>query len=349
MKKLLPFLVIILCLHSFSYAQVFNPWGPPPNHKDLKPNLIRQLLSHVSGEVALGYGSTRYLQNLDNYSLYSGNNQLLLLGQDSTGQSVGIGNWLNKPFVTDTFSTYNATPFELNSSNEFDPNGEYIIEDGKRRLRGGGSAIPISVKGTINWRRFRIGGGATFVLNTKAKLSLKGYPDYINSYESDFGTFFTQKYYFTAGYRYFDFWSTSYYVDLEYGSFKLSQNAFPASNVALSKYWNISLPIEKHLSKYFSLVLRPSLDLKSIQTAIPTGESIKTKMWNVQLQAGIRVSFPLYKKCPISNCEAQKEHLHVDKQFRGQPLYKIQNPKVGENHRKMDRGKRGFFSFLKPQ
>ncbi len=348
MKKVLSFLLIFIGFQSIGLAQVFNPWGPPPNHKDFKPGLFRKLLSHVSGEVGIGYANTRYFQNLDSYQLYSGNNQLLLLAQDSTGgQNVGIYNWLNKPMISDTFSITNANTFVLGTEN--DPDGEYLIQQGDKRLRGGGSAIPIHIKATINYWRVRVGGGATFELNTRANMRLKGYPDYIENYQSDFRTFFTQKYYFTAGFRYFDWWDYSYFVDVEYGQFKLSDNAFPSGNVARSKYWNISLPIEKNLSEYFSVVLRPSIDLKSIQTGLPSGEALKTKMWNVQLQAGIRISLPVYPKCPISNCEAQKDHIHIDKKFRGQPIYKVQNPKVGENHRKMNRGKRGVFSFLKPQ
>ncbi|RUA34181.1 MAG: hypothetical protein DSY77_06430, partial [Bacteroidetes bacterium] len=64
-------------------------------------------------------------------------------------------------------------------------------------------------------------------------------------------------------------------------------------------------------------------------------------------QVGLRVSFPLFKKCPISNCEAQKEHHHIDKKFRGQPIYKWQNPKVGENHPYNLNEKRESFPFLK--
>jgi hypothetical protein len=95
------------------------------------------------------------------------------------------------------------------------------------------------------------------------------------------------------------------------------------------------------------LVIRPSIDFKSIQHNIPTGQTIKTKMWNVQVQAGVRISFPLYPKCPISNCEMQKEHIHVDKKFRGQPIHKKQNPKVGENDPYLGTEKRSIFSIFK--
>ena len=34
--------------------------------------------------------------------------------------------------------------------------------------------------------------------------------------------------------------------------------------------------------------------------------------------------------CPISSCHTRKQHLHGKKKFRGQPLWKKQNPHIGE-------------------
>lgn len=329
-------------------GQRFNPWGPPPNDKDVEANVFRKIASHFSAEVAIGYGSTRYRQNLDSYEIYSASNQLFLLAEDTLGNPVGISNWLNNSEITDTINISNAILYQ-SSSNESVQNRAYLIDSLEKRLTGGGHAIPIHLKLHFNYDRFRVGAGATFELNTRAKLSLKGFPDYIGTYESDFASFFTKKYYLTAGVKYYDFWDFSYYADIEYGSFRLSSSAYPGSNVSTSNYWNISLPIEKNLSEYFRIVMRPSVDFKSINTMIPTGESIKTNMWNVQVQIGVRVSFPLFKKCPISNCRAQKDHKHIDKKYRGQPLHKWQNPKVGQNHPFNLNEKRSILHFLNPK
>jgi len=327
-------------------GQVFNPWGPPSNDTDIDANFFRKIASHFSAEVGVGYGSTRYRQNLDSYQIYSNSNRLYLLGEDSLGNMIGISNWINKPVVTDTLDINSAVYYQ-NNLNESDQNRSYLIDSLEKRLIGGGNAIPIHLKLHFNYDRFRVGAGATFEINSKANLKLKGLPDFIAKYESDYSRFFTRKYYLTAGVRYYDFWDFSYFADVEYGNFRLSNNVFPAGNVTTSNYWNLSLPIEKNFSEYFRLVLRPSVDLKSINTLIPTGETIKTNMWNLQLQVGVRVSFPLFRKCPIDNCEAQKEHHHLDKKFRGQPIYKWQNPKVGENHPYNLNEKREVFPFLK--
>lgn len=34
--------------------------------------------------------------------------------------------------------------------------------------------------------------------------------------------------------------------------------------------------------------------------------------------------------CPIVSCHTRKEHMHGKKEFRGQPLFKKQNPRIGE-------------------
>lgn len=341
-------LVLGCCTQQSLLGQVFNPWGPPPNDTDVDANLFRKIASHFSAELAIGYGSTRYRQNLDAYKIFSSNDRLTLLTEDSLGNSVGISNWLNNGQMTDTINTEDAILYQ-SSKNELAQSRPYLIDSLEKRLTGGGAAIPISLKVHFNYDRFRAGAGATFEFNSKAKLSLKGFPNYIGTYESDFKRFFTKKYYVTAGVRYYDFWDLSYYADVEFGSFRVSSSAFPASTVSTSNYWNISLPIEKNLSEYFKIVVRPSVDLKSIHTMMPTGASLKTNMWNVQVQLGVRMSFPLFKRCPIDNCRAQKEHKHIDKKFRGQPLHKWQNPKIGQNDPYNLNEKRSFFHFLNPK
>jgi hypothetical protein len=34
--------------------------------------------------------------------------------------------------------------------------------------------------------------------------------------------------------------------------------------------------------------------------------------------------------CPLQSCHIRKVHLHGKKQFRGQPIWKKQNPRIGE-------------------
>jgi hypothetical protein len=36
------------------------------------------------------------------------------------------------------------------------------------------------------------------------------------------------------------------------------------------------------------------------------------------------------KTCPIDACHVRMKHAHGDDEFRGQPIWKKQNPKIGE-------------------
>lgn len=335
------------------YAQVFNPWGPPPNHKDMGPNAFRKILNMFSLEVSAGYGNMLYGQKLEDAVLYSDRTGLYLTGAldtiNASGFS-GITNWINNPGINDSLSTYNPVyyPFPDQELDSIVPT--FISSDSvPLKLRGRASSIPISVRLHFNFlERFRAGVGATFVRNSQANLSLKGFDErLVNQYTTDYKSFWSSKYYITAGGRYWDFWDYSYYFDFTFGIYNLSDKVFDENVIEKSNYWNFGFPIEKNLSKYFKLVFNPSLTIQSIETTQPTGQVIKTNLNSLQFQVGVRVRFPLYKNCPISNCEAQKEHIHVDKKFRGQPIHKKQNPKIGELYPTLGKHKRGMFHFLK--
>ena len=34
--------------------------------------------------------------------------------------------------------------------------------------------------------------------------------------------------------------------------------------------------------------------------------------------------------CPINSCHTRKQHIHGKKVYRGQPIWKKQNPKIGQ-------------------
>ncbi|CAM3545094.1 hypothetical protein POKO110462_08530 [Pontibacter korlensis] len=43
--------------------------------------------------------------------------------------------------------------------------------------------------------------------------------------------------------------------------------------------------------------------------------------------------------CPIGPCHVRMEHIHGDTEYRGQPLWKKQNPKMGEKLDKVSQEK----------
>ncbi|PTX20258.1 hypothetical protein C8N40_103335 [Pontibacter mucosus] len=43
--------------------------------------------------------------------------------------------------------------------------------------------------------------------------------------------------------------------------------------------------------------------------------------------------------CPIGPCQVRMEHIHGDTEYRGQPIWKKQNPRVGEKLDKVSQEK----------
>ena len=78
-------------------GQVFNPWGPPPNDMDIDANFLRKKIPPITFPLKLPLGMVQLGtdRNLDEFQIYSGNSNLYLLAEDSLGNTVGIGNWLN--------------------------------------------------------------------------------------------------------------------------------------------------------------------------------------------------------------------------------------------------------------
>ncbi|RTQ45684.1 hypothetical protein EJV47_24680 [Hymenobacter gummosus] len=57
------------------------------------------------------------------------------------------------------------------------------------------------------------------------------------------------------------------------------------------------------------------------------------------------------RTCPIASCHVRKVHLHGTQKYRGQPLWKKQNPAIGEKikvHRESESEKRNDRSKSKP-
>ena len=51
-----------------------------------------------------------------------------------------------------------------------------------------------------------------------------------------------------------------------------------------------------------------------------------------QIQLGVSFIIPEVDRCPIHSCRVQLKHTHGNYLFRGQPIFKWQNPKIGQNN-----------------
>jgi hypothetical protein len=122
-------------------------------------------------------------------------------------------------------------------------------------------------------------------------------------------------------------------VDANIGGYKLG-NDFEGS-IKKSVYFNLGAAIEREMSEYFRLFVRPSYEFKNYTISIPEGgQSIKHRFNAFYINFGATYRFPEPRRCPIKDCRGQLNHAHGNREYRSRvhPIYKKQNPHYGENY-----------------
>lgn len=307
-----------------------------------KASIFRTILNKVTVGVYTGYGFTQYRQKLDGASILQRNgNQYLFT---STGGTVNTSyqNWLNDPQ-----SSLTVVP---------GPQDELVSSDTTSlSMTGGSHSLPfgLSLHGTI-LDRVRLGGGIELsVFSVNALEYNEGAQDVLNDYDAGIKSALTYRFYGLVGARAWRWYEYDFVPELRIGKNKFI-NQFANDKIDQSLIANLGLSIEKNYSELFRLVLRPSLEWSSytmnlsgsLNTNSSSEAQLTTQTPAFQFQAGISFNYPRLPRCPINRCHIQLEHVHFGKEYRGQPIYRWQNPKYGQNHpiperikRKKKRGK----------
>jgi hypothetical protein len=98
---------------------------------------------------------------------------------------------------------------------------------------------------------------------------------------------------------------------------------------------NGGVTIERELSEYLRVFIRPSYEIKSYTMTLPeVGKPISHNMNAFYFNIGFSYSIPELPKCRHVGCKIQMNHAHGDREYRSNvhPIYKKQNPLYGENH-----------------
>jgi hypothetical protein len=305
--------------------QGFNPykgyWEP-----EIKRSPFRAILNKFSLNVSGGYGATFYKHDLGNSAVLDNENQLVILSAyglsgDSLNYS-GVVNWLNNPQ-------------EVNGSIFVDSTTNYAIlspDSGAVAYNGIGSSIPITVSIHLDLDRFRVGAGITYELHGIKRL--KPVEQGAFDYRSNFSTTRYLKYFATFGGMIYNWKGWVYHADLQIGATNYNSDY---GNIAKGMFFNIGVPIEYRLSEYFFFFARPSFEYKrytvnlpQVQGDLPYATSVSHPQPALFVNFGIRLKFPEVPRCPIKSCKTQMKHVHGNHEYRGQPFYKEQNPKIGE-------------------
>ena len=303
----------------------FNPDGVEP-----QTSPFRKFMTNFSFNFQLGYGRTFYTHDIPELAILRNSGEILLTDNVNPGVNNPISAyryWLNDPQLINT--TFNAED-------------QLVSTDSTTfRMVGRGNNIPITL--SIHYiikEKFRIGGGATFEFHSISSVNPKS-GDTLGTYQSNYNTTLFKRFFGLVGYRFLGFRNLSYVAEARFGTFNLG-NKYNAALIQKGLFFDVGVTIERHLSEYFSVTLRPSIELKNYTINFPDSDiSLKHKMVTPYISLGASYRIPELKRCPIKSCHVQINHVHGGKEYRSRrhPFYKKQNPHYGENYPQLFRYK----------
>ena len=281
--------------------------------------MLRRILSKVTFGLSTGYGSTTFKHELDGFGILQNPNTFPKIFQSSNITS-GYSNWFNA--AIDSANIVQPGAFRVNS------------DTATIGFKSKSFNIPLRATLHLEFNRYRIGGGYSYEYTRVGDFKPLSYGDRINNFSPDFSSFFLKKYFGSIGasvYRYYEYLLI---VDVNVGGYKLGKN-FDAGSIKKGVFVNLGVTVEREMSEYFKLFVRPSYELKSYKLGIPESSQTITHKFNAfYVNVGATYRIPELRRCFLKTCKAQMNHAHGNREYRSRvhPIYKKQNPHYGENH-----------------
>jgi hypothetical protein len=280
---------------------------------------FRKILSKITFGLSTGYGSTTFKHELDGFGILQNPDSVPKLFEAPTVSS-GYSNWFNA----------------ANPSGNTTQAGAFLANSDTTSLGFKSKAFNIPLRATIHveFDRYRIGAGYAFEFTRVGDFKPLSYGDRINNFSPEVSSFFLKKYFLSLGaavYRYNEYLLV---VDANIGGYKLGKD-FDAGSIKRGMYVNLGVTLEREMSEYFKLFVRPSYEIKNYKLNFAeSGQSITHKLNAFYLNVGATYRIPELRRCFLKNCKAQMNHAHGNREYRSRvhPIYKKQNPHYGENH-----------------
>lgn len=281
---------------------------------------IRKLLSKFTFGLSTGYGSTTFRHELNGYGIYqpaTGNPVVF----DPANPTLGYSNWFNR---IDT-ATFTMDPADFVTTSE----------EGKIGFRSKSFNIPL--RATLHYeflKYYRVGLGYSLEFTKVRDFEPISHGDEINTYVPRVSSFMMQKYFLILGgsvYRYDNYLLT---IDANIGGYGLGKK-FDKENMKRGVFVNLGATIEREMSEYFRLFIRPSYEIKGFTlNGIEGSGNFKHKMSAFYVHIGATYRLPELRKCFHKQCNAQINHAHGNREYRSRkhPIWKKQNPHYGENY-----------------
>ena len=332
MKKTYPILCAGLLIVMFlpvvrTYAQQEQELYTQYLKEDLKgPSPIRIFLSKFTLSFTTGYGNTTYKHDINNFNLLQSGSRLYLTNDasPSPGSTVaGYRNWLNAP-IADTVTMLAGDSFFRGDTLNLG-------------YKGHGFSIPALFTLYYKYQRYRFGLGYGFEFHSVRELDPTSHTDTLKPYVTEIGGATFKRFYGMFGYEIHEFRDYTLTGDIQFGKMNYGKK-FDKSAIKNGMYFNIGATLERNLSEYFKVYVRPSIEFKGYKVTLPEGgPTIKHNQNAFFIGLGASYSLPRLKRCPITRCHAQIDHQHsgIELRSRRHKFYKKQHPNYGENDPKL--------------
>jgi len=327
---------------------------PPKKQKKAKikgGGIIRGFLSQFNLGLSTGYGATFYNHDLKGFGIYqpANGNGVFIFDQafvDRDTLPVIYTDWVNNPLgiggliiPVDTLSS----PIITNGIPVFPNDIKFGYDSIKIGYKSTAHNIPLTVTLSMDVDRYRIGGGFTIEFHKMTSFRPTVLTDTLRKFNTNFSTATFKKYFGFIGITTYESWKYKMIADIEFGKINRGKN-FNKSLISSGLYFNFGYTIEKKLSEYFNIFIRPSIEWKSYTISIPeTSLEINHRQPAVYFKFGATIRMPYLKRCPVKGCKIQINHVHGNKEYRSKvhPIWKWQNPDYGQNHPTLlkDKGK----------
>lgn len=320
---------------------------------DIYRSPFRVFLNKFSWTVTTGYAATNYKHTLSGFYFFQdANSQLILSNKNEVGSIFdGYGGWLNNPYSgSQSIDNQYDVPYSSLSNPVNNPalkSDQVLIDTDTASLTFAGVAptIPVLVSVHYNFNKFRLGAGFQYEQHFMRPLKPSIMKDQIRSYTPGFNTHYT-KFFGILGYQFYEYWNHTFVLELQVGKANAGKQInTTAVGIGQNFFANLGVSIEKNFSEYFRLIVKPSYDFKGYTIDLPDGSYVRHTNRAFMIQVGLSVNIPEISRSPIKSDHVQLKHVITDpksgrlREVRGQPIWKVQNPKVGENHRRLWRYK----------
>lgn len=286
-------------------------------------NKPRTIFKHIKFSFSTGYGNTFYSHELPGFGIYQANGVQPSIFS-SGDPNVRFTNWVND-------LAYDSTTIAP---------GSFLVSSDTTKLGFKGNAWNLPFKLTIHYEfkeKYRIGIGYSYEMMNIGSLHSISYGDKISDFQPPSSSGWMSKYFIMGGMSFYRMGDYLFTGDLQIGGYNPGSN-FNKSLIESGIYVNLGVTVERELSEYLRLFVRPSFDFKSYTFGLPEGgKTIDHNINAFYFNIGITYSIPELPKCNIPDCKIQMNHAHGDRQYRSKvhPIYKKQNPQYGENHPKL--------------